>query len=250
MEFLEELNGLLQDEAAGHINPALEAAWKSERLGKFTSSQIAKLLIKKTGKPDEFGTGAETYIYKKIGEILTQEANEVSSAAIKWGDEHEEDAVKMFERLHNKTVEYYGKKNPTFFPYETEGEEVHAGGSPDGFIADEQAVIETKCPYESGNHAEVLHLHKTGKFDLKKYDGEYYGQVQFNILLTKAKYAYFVSYDPRVIDYRYSIVAVKIERDEAYLTILEERVKKAIALVTTLLTQIGYYTKEEIQEAA
>jgi hypothetical protein len=64
-----------------------------------------------------FGDGAEMYIYKTIAEALTLEANEVSSAAIKWGEENEEDAVRMFETLHNKDVTYYGKGNPVFFPY-------------------------------------------------------------------------------------------------------------------------------------
>lgn len=235
MGFRDELNELLAGEKANQINPNITQAWKAKRLGKFTSSQINKLMGKsKTG--GDFTAGAESHIYKKVAETLTLECNEISSAAIKWGEEHEEDAVRMYERLHNKKVTYYGKQNPVFFEY---GE--HCGGSPDGFIEDEKAVIETKCPFESGNHAEVLHLVTTGKFDLKKYDGEYYGQVQMNMYLMESNHAYFISYDPRVVDYKYSIAAARIERDNDYLDALIKKIDLAIALKVTLLTAIGYY---------
>lgn len=267
-DFNEELNAAIEAEENKGLPASITEAWKLKRLSKFTSSVCNKLfakgrrplnaaeLIEEAKKPKSaqrktvdvmFGDGAEMFIYKTIAETLTQEANEVSSAAIKWGEEHEEDAVKMFERLHNKTVNYFGKGNPVFYPYITKneaGEEIesdHAGGSPDGFIDLENAVVETKCPYESKNHAYVLHKVLTNTFDLKEYDVDYYGQVQMNILITGAKFGYFVSYDPRCVDYRFSIAAAKIERDEVYIKELIERLEAAIALKIDFLKQIGYY---------
>jgi YqaJ-like viral recombinase domain len=265
--FIDELTAALDAEDSRGL-AQISDTWKELRLGKFTSSTCNKLFAKgrralteaelkdEENKPVSkrrktvevmFGEGAETYIYKTIAETLTREANEVSSAAIKWGEENEEDAVKMFERLHGKTVLYYGKGNPVFFPYmaTSEAGEIieseHAGGSPDGLIEAENAVIETKCPYESKYHAEVLHKVLMKNFDLKQYDEDYYGQVQMNILLTKADYAYFISYDPRCVDYRFSVAVARIEKDEKYITELRERLNAAIALKMDFLKQIGYF---------
>jgi hypothetical protein len=264
--FIDELTAALDAEQSGGL-PQISDEWKEIRLGKFTSSTCNKLFAKgrralteaelkdEESKPVSkrrktadvmFGEGAETYIYKTIAETLTREANEVSSAAIKWGEENEPDAVKMFERLHNKTVEYFGKANPTFYPYKTKneaGEETeseHAGGSPDGFIKEENAVIEIKCPYESKYHAEVLHKTLLNTFSLKTYDEEYYGQVQMNILLTGADFGYFISYDPRCVDFRYTVAVARIEKDEKYINELKERLDAAIALKRDFLKQIGY----------
>lgn len=267
LSFMDELKAAINDEQSNGLE-MISDEWKEQRLGKFTSSTINKLFAKgrRVLTPDElqeeekkpvskrrktaevmFGEGAESYIYKTIAETLTREANEISSAAIKWGEENEADAVKMFERLHNKIVNYFGKANPVFYPYisvNEAGELVeseHAGGSPDGFIEAENAVLEVKCPYESKYHAEVLHKVLMNSFSLKAYDEEYYGQVQMNILLTGAAYAYFVSYDPRCVDYRYTVAVARIEKDEKYIAELIERLNAAIGLKTDFLKQLGYY---------
>lgn len=218
-------------------------AWKEARLGRFTSSSIAKLLVK--DKAGDFGEAALTYIYKKCAETITLEYNEISSAAIKWGEEHEKDAVLSYGKMFEKEIEYYGKENPVFINYGN-----HAGGSPDGYVITDKATLEVKCPFESGNHMETYHKIKMGKFDLKKWDKEYYGQCQFNMYLQKAECAKFVSYDPRVIDYRYSVAEFTVERNEEYITELLERIKKAVEVKKQYLTDLGYYEEEAITIAA
>jgi hypothetical protein len=250
----------------GEIDPALTEQWKAARLGKFTSSGIAKLLGKGSRKmtPEElakekenkgrrttiddgFSETAKTYIYSRAGEVITLESNELNSKAIEWGNEWEETAMRTFEKAIGEEITYFGKLNPMFYDYK---DGVHAGGSPDGWIEKLKAVVETKCPFASGNHAEVFHLVKTGQFDLRKFDPEYYGQVQFNILLTGADYGYFVSYDPRVIDKKLNLAYARIEKDENYLSNLEERIALAIETKVQYLTEIGYYEGEESKAAA
>lgn len=236
-----------QDAAEKLIDPSITEAWKAARLGRFTSSQIAKLLVKSKAKGETFGEGAKTYIYKKAAETLTLEANETTSAAIKWGNEHEPFAAREFSHVYKKEIEYYGKENPVFIAYGN-----HAGGSKDGFILDENAIIEFKCPFESGYHAELLHKVTTNTFSLKEYEKDYYGQVQFNMFLEgeDCKHGYFVSYDPRVIDPRFAVIAVKVDRDEDYLKELLERLELAIAEKVKYLTEIGYYSADEAIKAA
>lgn len=229
--------------------------WERERLGKFTSSQIAKLLVGSKKAGEIFGEGAITHIYKKVGEIITQEKNDVSSAAIKWGEEHEEDAFltfcKMFDSMEG--AHYYGKKNPLFVPYIPEGEEdnpdflPYAGGSPDFELID--AIGEIKCPFESGYHMEVFHKIKKGTFNLKEYDKDYYGQVQFNMYLKKKKKAVFVSYDPRVIDWKLCCTFAVIEYDEAYIADLLPRIQKAEERKNEFLTDLGFFEDQQ-KEAA
>lgn len=240
MEFNQDYNEL--DFDTNGIDPALTAAWKAARLQKFTSSKIAKLRVEGT-KGAIFGVAAVTYIYKVAAEALTLDYNEASSAAIKWGEEWEPRAAEAFETALGVEVIYYGKANPLFVEYEKFPN--HCGGSPDGEVVSQKAIVEYKCPYESGNHAEMLRLVKLNQFDLRKFDADYYGQVQFNILLKKADFGYFVSYDPRVIDPALRLVYVKIEKDEKYLSELEERIVLAVAEKKKYLTDMGYFTGEE-----
>lgn len=241
-------NFLPEDTNAQGENTGAVDAWKTIRLSKFTSSQIDKLNTTSKTEGEYFGQAAITYIYDKAAEAITLEDNEGTSAAIKWGEEHEPDAAIRFERFTGKTIEYYGKKNPLFIQHHEHPDD--AGGSPDFFVPEEEAVGEIKCPYESKYHVEVLRLVKIGKFDLRKYDKEYYGQLQFNICLTNSKYGYFVSYDPRCIDFRLSLVVVRIERDEKYITKLNERLKEAVKLKHKFLQDAGYYEDEVARDAA
>jgi hypothetical protein len=222
------------------FNEAITQQWKEARLGKFTASTNAKLLGKGTGGK-EFTAGALTMIYKKAAEILTQDANEVSGAAIKWGEEHEPIAAKRFTDALRKNVEYYGKENPVFIDHpDIDG----AGGSPDLWVPEEEAVGEIKCPYESGYHMEVLHRVKTGAFDLAEYDKDYYGQLQFNMKLKNAKFGYFISFDPRVLDAKMCLVFVRVERNDEYIKAMEPKVKRAVEVRDQYLTEVGFYSEE------
>jgi hypothetical protein len=249
------------------LSDDLALKWKEDRLGKFTSSALNKIFKggrrdmtkaeleeeKKNGGKRKtvdtlFGDGALSYIYAKIGETLTLETNEITTKAMEWGNEHEAGAVEMFARVTGFDVVHFGKANPVFFPYAEDPD--HAGGSPDGEIESEDAVVEIKCPFESSNHARVLHQIKKGSFSLKEYDEEYYGQVQANMFFTGRKKAYFVSYDPRVLDIKYAVAYVLVERDEEYIAELKTRLDEAIKIKKQFLTDLGYYEEDVVRPAA
>jgi hypothetical protein len=244
------------------IKDSLTEKWMEERLGKFTSSKLGVMLKDPRNKALTFNEGAITHIYAKIGETLTGERNEIGGAAIAWGEEHEEDALRVFADMSGFDVTSFGKNNPIFFPYPKEPD--HAGGSPDGMIYNikifeligrhgvpgdvdpehqTNLVIEVKCPYESKYHAEVLHKTAIGAFDLQEYDSDYYAQVQGNILFTGAIGAFFVSYDPRCQEYRYSLTWSYVPRDEEAIKKIEDRLAKAIEIKRATLSEIGFYQK-------
>lgn len=209
------------------------SVWEQQRLGKFTASEIHKLM--KTGRSKEkyFGDGATTYIKTKVAEIITGERTpDVSSNAIEYGRSLEPEAFEVFNQLRPELgAVHFGILVPEFYPY---GD--FAGGSPDGF-ADPNAIIEIKCPYNSTNHVEALLL-ETGE-DLLEYSPEYYFQVQANMMFTKKDLAYFISYDPRVINFEQRIKVLEVRANTNVHIEIAERIKKAAELMSDYLTKIG-----------
>lgn len=205
-------------------------AWKAERIGKFTSSEIHKLLQKGRGKEEYFGKGAITYIQEVVAETITGEAPEVSSKAIEWGYANEYDAVLEYEGKLNTKVEYYGSGNPKFISYNDV-----SGGSPDGLVG-EKSLIEVKCPFNSGNHIKFLMMENQEQLKADNFD--YYCQVQMNLLCTKRELAHFISYDPRVIDHRLRLAILEVNRDEVLIQEIEERIKAATVIVKNMLFKL------------
>ena len=204
-----------------------EQKWLEDRLGKFTSSEIAVLLVNGTSG---FGDGALTYIYEKVGEMLTgQPEPQPSSIAIDWGSNHEKEAIDAYiEKTGRNNVHYFGKENPVFFPLYG----YPAGGSPDGFIENER-VIEIKCPHTSSKHVEysVLTLDDLKKAAPSKALGKYYAQCQMNMIVTNTLLCDFCSYDPRVLDEEHQLSILEIPFDKAFCDNLMYRIEKATELM-------------------
>jgi hypothetical protein len=207
--------------------------WEQSRIGRFTASEIHKLMQKGRAKDQYFGTGATTYIKTKVAEIITGERTpDVSSNAIEYGRSLEPEAFEVFNREYpDLKALHYGISVPKFFPY---GD--FAGGSPDGETND-NGIIEIKCPYNSTNHVEHLLLNTAE--DLLSQCPEYYYQVQANMMFSERDRAYFISYDPRIIDYQFRLKVLVVEKDEDVFIEIGERVKRGAELMTELLTRIG-----------
>jgi hypothetical protein len=208
------------------------ALWQEQRLGKFTASEIYKLMQSGKKKDEYFSCGALSYIYETIAEILTGEGNNIDNLwAIKWGNQYEPEAIAFYKSLYGNDVVYYGKENPKFFDYND-----FAGGSPDGII-DDSIVAEVKCPQNSGVHVANLRASKLPDAQawLKKKRIEYYTQIQFNMLCTGLNEGLFISYDPRVIDHTKRLALIKVIRDEELLSELIERIGEAVKLVKETL---------------
>jgi hypothetical protein len=206
-------------------------AWTKARLGKFTASEIHKLM--KSGRSSYFGQGALTYIKSKVAEIITGERTpDASSNAIEYGRSMEPEAFEVFKGLRpDLDPQHFGIAVPQFFPF---GD--FAGGSPDG-VTNDNGIIEIKCPYNSTNHIEHLLLNSSK--DLLEVCPEYYYQIQSNLLFSDSSHCYFISYDPRVIDFDFRIKVLKVEKEPDCLIEIAERIKKGAELMTDILTSIG-----------
>lgn len=197
-----------------------QESWMMKRCGKFTASEIFKLLVK--GKGGEyFGVGAKTYIRLKAAEILTLEPNNggrINGYAMEWGNAHEHEAIERFIKDTGTKADYFGGANPKFFEYSN-----FSGGSPDALT--DEAVIEIKCPYNSAEHLE--HLMFNDEEDIKAYVPEYYWQITANMLFTDRNKAIFISYDPRFADENLQIKVVEFEANQADILLLKERIVEA-----------------------
>lgn len=197
-----------------------------ERFGKFTASEIWKLLVGGRAKSDIFGETAKTYIKEKAVEILTQRRKEsFGSRATDWGNEWEYKAIQEYNRSNFVEVEYFGSNNPKFFPCPEF--EQYAGGSPDFLERSIKKIVgEVKCPYDSVNHLDNLLLLSQSEF--KALHKEYYSQIQFNIHCTGSDYAHFVSYDWRFQKEEDQLFILQIEKDQEHIDLILDRLSIAI----------------------
>lgn len=203
----------------------MEQEWKGERLGKFTASEIGKLMVKGRSKDQYFGEGAMTYIESRAAEIFNQVpvSDLEGMRSIEWGNENEPIAAGLISEYFKGNFEYFGKHNPKFYPYEPVAK--WSGGSPDG-IAVKNAVVEIKCPETSTHHIKYWRI-KEGA-DLKDVKPLYYGQIQFNMMCTSLDRGYFISYDPRPLSREVRMKILEVPYDKAYCKELDERLNRAV----------------------
>lgn len=169
-------------------------AWRDVRAGKFTASEMWKLMGEPRSKAAKEAGGwsdeASTYINTKVAEEITGHCDQARSAAIEWGEDLEPVAKEHFTVVTGMQVKYLGFK--MFNP--------HAGGSPDGFVDDPEfmeikSLIEIKCPYNSGNQVEYLKLFMGNQ--IKEDYPKFWWQMQANMLFNSMGKCYFVTFDPR-----------------------------------------------------
>lgn len=205
--------------------------WQMLRAGRFTASEIWKLMVQpKTKEARERGDWSETsltYIKEKVAEVLTGQPKPESYAyPLVYGKDLEPQAKEYFESQTGFVIEDCG-----FVPYTD-----HAGGSPDGLIG-EHAGIEIKCPYNSANQLDYLELTEG---ELLNEFPEYYWQVHANLLFTGRKLWYFVTYDPRYKRDDFKMKVLEVHKDDLAESIIHEKIKKAIE---TKLKMIAELTK-------
>lgn len=188
--------------------------WYKERYGKFTASKIIDLLGVKG-----LGLTGETYAVERAIEQLFGEVEEgFTSKDMQRGIDLEPTAFAKFVEVHpNLKVQ-----NCSFFAY---GE--HAGASPDGLV-DEDAILEIKCPKGKKFFRLVAE---------ENIDKIYIAQMQMQMLATGRNKAYFFNYlelDDKV--YHHTII---VERDEAMIDLIKERLDEAIAIKKSYIELIN-----------
>jgi len=225
MSLIDEINAAIADGAEQRTQ-----TWYELRLGKFTASEIHKLMGGGKRKMTEaelaarpkgekrvtidddtaLTDGAITYIETKIAEIWTgRQSDSFESFATEWGNQNEDLARKEFEQRYKVTVTLNGHNVWSEQPNE-------AGGSSDGFVEGQDAIIEIKCPFNSGIH--VSYCRAKSQDDLPV---AYKYQMQANMLFSGKSKCYFISYDPRVMNEKNRLFVLEVPADKE----LQEQIK-------------------------
>lgn len=239
------------DEALAQQAEQGSRRWFDIRTGRFTSSKYSKLIqpgerlmtedelkarpksgpgskTKWTEDTSKLSAGGETYIYQKVGEVLTgQPENEVFSHATAWGDTWEPVAAEQYEKVYGVET-----KIISFVPF---GD--HFGGSPDRLVGYDE-IIEIKCPYESANQIKYMML--TDQYDLKRNYPDYYWQVMCNLLWTKKRVANFVTFDPRFTEEKHKLTRLQIFPDNKEFQIIIDRGAVAVKMKLQILQTLSH----------
>jgi exodeoxyribonuclease (lambda-induced) len=190
--------------------------WHEERLGRFTASEIYKLMgIKGIGQ-----TGKSYAIEKAIETLFGRDDDNFVSYDMMRGIELEPLAFEKFKELMK--LKFIEVENCGFFSLLS-----HAGASPDGLVGND-AILEIKCPKKET----FFKLVATNEIDNK-----YFLQMQMQMICTGRKKAYFFNYlIINGIEYHHII---EVNRDEDVCEKIIERISKAIQIKEEYITKIN-----------
>lgn len=190
--------------------------WKAARAGKATGSRAADILA--TIKSGE-AAARRNYRAQLVAERLTgaPQENGFVSGPMLWGTEQEPYARLAYEAAADAIVREAG------FAYLPD---IQAGCSVDGFIedGDKIGIFEAKCPL-TATHINYL----LGE----RLPPEYEPQVLFNMWITDADFADFVSFDPRLPG-KLQLFTIRIQRDDVKIKLIEDAVMDFLTGVSTL----------------
>ena len=190
-------------------------SWKQQRYGKFTASEIVKILgVRGLGE-----TGKNYAIDKAIEALYGEFEENYISYDMQNGIDTEPLAFAKFKEL--KSLEFLEVTNCGFFDNCE-----HSGASPDGLVSDD-AILEIKCPKSST----FFKLVATNEIDAK-----YYAQMQMQMMSTNRNKAYFFNYlIHEGTEYHHEII---VERDDVMIEKIKERLKEVIEIKTEYINKI------------
>lgn len=181
--------------------------WYNERKGRFTGSQIHKLMGVRG-----LGQNGETYIFEVVYNSLFDDLEEnFTSYDMQVGVEREPLAFKKLSQILGQRFIKIEKCG--FFPYLE-----YAGASPDG--VSEKAVIEIKCP-KANTFFNVVRSNYV--------DPKYYDQMQMEMLAANKELCYYFNYfiDTNGKEFWHLI---EVKRDEKRINEIKDRLILANAL--------------------
>lgn len=192
--------------------------WLALRVGKFTASTCADLLMK------DSTAGYTKLIDRLIEERFTSEACEsdkfAGNAFTDRGHTFEPIAIMDYE------LKYFYDVDPIGF---VEADDHLSGCSPDGFIND-NGLIQIKCPIfatQRKYHDKIKENAGLSDNDLVyKLSSSYFKQMQFELMRTEREYNIFYSFHPRLKE-----ISLKVVRDEKMISLIENKMSVANLII-------------------
>ena len=189
--------------------------WFDIRLGRFTASEIHKLMGVKG-----LGETGKTYAIEKAIEVISgKNEGEIISQDLKRGIELESLAFNKFKEI--KFYEFLNVENTSFFEYGK-----HSGASPDGLVSDNSS-LEIKCP----RYLKFFKIVADGKID-----DNYIWQMQHQMLCAEKEQTYFFNYIlNKGKEYWHEII---VKRDENKIDLIKKRLSEAIEIKLNYIEKI------------
>ena len=189
--------------------------WHKQRHGKFTASEIHKLMgvrgLGETGK---------TYAKEKAIEQLYGKLEErFVSYDMERGIELEPLAFNKFKEI--KELDFIDVKECGFFEFNE-----NSGASPDGLVG-EDAILEIKCP-------KPINFFKIVAENI--IDKQYMYQMQMQMMATNRNKAYFFNYC--IIDGEEFWHEIEVLKDEDIISKIKERIAEAVDIKNEYITKI------------
>ena len=167
--------------------------------------------------------GAKAYARQKSRELSFADdplSPRIETKDMRRGHEREQEAADYFAMMNEIDLFYTGE-NQQFIPWGTD-----SGGTPDARIGSISGVTcDFKCP-DPDNHQDNI-LDVFGNESLKKVYPVYYWQQQCQIAAAQQDYGYWVSYNPVAHNVRARLHVVRIDRNQADIDRMEQRVAMA-----------------------
>ena len=186
--------------------------------GNITPSQFKKIMTnprtKKARENGEWSQTAITYANELVLDRLGVQREEISAAALEWGNTWEPIAI---ERYEDETGTFPISVEHSIHHPEFE----YVCGKPDGLVLDD-GIIEIKSPFNPLNH--LANIETAEQYKLYKY------QIQGYLWITGRSWCDFVSYDHRFPE-SMQIAIHRIERDHGMIDELQEKIIKFEQLI-------------------
>jgi putative phage-type endonuclease len=184
--------------------------WFDARKGRFTASEIHKLLGVRG-----LGQTGESYIFEKATEEVfgLDEDDNFTSFDMQRGVTLEPLAFRKFKEI--KEFDFIEVQETSFFPYGSD-----AGASPDGLVGN-NAILEIKCPRPT----KFFNLVAKGYDAIDK---EYIAQMQMQMMCTNSEKAYFFNYI--IFNGVEMWHEIEVNRDEKMIDLIKERIDQAIKI--------------------
>lgn len=212
--------------------------WFKCRLGHFTGSQVGRLMKKGRGKDAEWSADAITYIKEVVAERLINptilavpelfdqwlDFTTASSKMMAWGTDNEMNALGAYTALTKNKVTKCGS---------LQNEELACfWDSPDGLLLEADGAVEVKCPTPKAHAEYILSVHDGES--LLAIKPEYYWQCVAHMANSGAGFTDWMSFCPFL---KPALHIVRIERDEAVIAQLLERIAKADEMACKLVAE-------------
>lgn len=152
--------------------------WIAARLGLVTGSDASDMCATRAdGKPStsRMNLKMKLALERVLGRAVEKD---YQSAAMRQGQEREQDAVHAYELITGRVVRYTG-----FLRHN----ELQAGCSLDGHVGEFEGIIEAKCPIPA-THLEALRSRKIPK--------NYIWQTTHNMFISGAQWCDWISHNP------------------------------------------------------